>query len=196
MAGKPKAYYLAPTLLVLCTLLAVGNWYLRPERVWAWAWTLVLLGCMTVAFLRAPRRSENDVARRRAADSITSGIVFAGLIVAIPLSLRLAATLGAIDTADAARRLPMVMLGAFFVYTGNAIPKTLTPLSALQCDAARAQAFQRWFGWTWVLMGLAWAIVWLVLPLDLAKPVALVVLFSGILVVVAQMVRLNPRTGQ
>jgi len=38
------------------------------------------------------------------------------------------------------------------------MPKTLTPLSAMQCDVASVQAFQRLVGWTWVLTGLAFAI--------------------------------------
>jgi len=36
------------------------------------------------------------------------------------------------------------------------MPKALTPLSAAQCsgDPMKAQAFQRFVGWTWVLTGL------------------------------------------
>jgi hypothetical protein len=121
--------------------------------------------------------------------------VFAGLILVIVLSMKLATAMGVIEDADLSRRATMAILGAFFVVTGNAMPKTLTPLSALQCDAARVQAFQRFAGWTWVLTGLAFAIVWLVLPVDLAKPVSLVLLTSGMLAIVWQVVRLR-RTRQ
>ena len=33
------------------------------------------------------------------------------------------------------------------MFTGNAIPKTLTPLAALRCDPARVQAFNRFGDW-------------------------------------------------
>jgi hypothetical protein len=46
-----------------------------------------------------------------------------------------------------------------------------------------------------VLAGLALAVVWLVLPLDLAKPVSLVLLMSSMLMIVAEVVRLR-RTRQ
>ncbi len=190
MNTRPMSYFLAPALLVLSTFLAAANWYLQPARAVAWAATLGFLGCMAVAFLFAHRRSGNE-AQRRAGDAIRHAIVFAGLMLAIPLIMRLATALGVIHDADLSRRTTMVLMGAFIAFTGNAMPKTLTPLSALQCDAARVQAFQRFAGWTWVLTGVGYAIVWLVLPLDLAKPVSVVLLMSGMLVVAVQLLRLR-----
>jgi Sec-independent protein secretion pathway component TatC len=187
---KPISYYLAPGLLVLSMLLAGVNWYLQPARAGFWTSAIVVLGCMMLVFFLAHRRSEND-ARRRAADAIRQAIVFAGLMMAIPLSMSLATRLGAVHDADLSRRMTMVLMGAFVAFTGNAMPKTLTPLSALQCDGAKVQAFQRFAGWTWVLSGVAFAIAWLVLPLDLAKPVSVVLLTSGMLVVALQLIRLR-----
>ncbi len=195
MASKPISYYLAPALLVLSIALAAGNWYLQPERAMAWGTAVLLLGGMSVAFLLVSRRSSDEGALRHAGDAIRSAIVFAGLIMAISLAAKLATTLGVVDDPDLSRRTTMVMLAAFFVFTGNALPKTLTPLSALQCNGAKTQAFQRFAGWTWVLTGLAFAIAWLVLPLDLAKPVSAVILTSGMLLVMAQILRLR-RTPQ
>jgi hypothetical protein len=194
MTGKSAVDHAAPALLVLSSMLAAGNWYLQPERPGAWASTVFLIGCMALPLLIVPRHG-NEAARRRAGDSIRRGIVFAGLILVIVLSMKLATAMGVIEDADLSRRATMAILGAFFVVTGNAMPKTLTPLSALQCDAARVQAFQRFAGWTWVLTGLAFAIVWLALPVDLAKPVSLVLLTSGMLTIVWQVVRLR-RTRQ
>lgn len=190
MNTRPISYFLAPALLVLSTLLAAANWVLQPARAWAWAATLVFLGCMVGAFVFAHRRSGNE-AQRRAGDAIRHAIVFAGLMLAIPLSIHLGTALGVIDDADLSRRTTMVLMGAFIAFTGNSMPKTLTPLSALQCDAAKVQAFQRFAGWTWVLTGVAYAVVWLVLPLDLAKPVSVVLLMSGMLVVAVQLLRLR-----
>lgn len=190
MNTRPISYFLAPALLVLSTLLAATNWVLQPARAGAWAATLGFIACMAAAFFFAHRRSGNE-AQRRAGDAIRHAIVFAGLMLAIPLSMRLGTALGVIHDADLSRRTTMVLMGAFIAFTGNAMPKTLTPLSALQCDPARVQAFQRFAGWTWVLTGVGYAIAWLVLPLVLAKPVSLVLLMTGMLVVAVQLLRLR-----
>ena len=192
---RPISYHLGPALLVSSALLAGLNWYLQPEQAAAWAAALFVVGCMTAAFYLAFRISKNEGVRRETVASITSAIVFAGLIMSVSLSAKLALTLGTADDGDLSRRATMAILGAMFMFTGNAFPKRLTPLSALQCDGARLQAFQRFAGWTWVLTGFAFAIVWLVLPLDLAKPVSVALLMSGMLIIGAQIVRLR-RTRQ
>jgi len=179
-----------PALVVLGTVLAAANWYLQPQRSTAWAASLLLLGGLAVALLVARRLTSNP-ARRGAADSIRSGVVFAGSIMAISLGAKLATTLGGGQGADLSTRASMVVIGAFFMFTGNALPKTLTPLAALKCDPARVQAFQRLSGWIWVITGLGYAVAWLALPLDLAKPVSLALLMSGMLVIVGQIVRLR-----
>lgn len=196
MTSRTISYYLAAAVLVLSIALAAGNWYLQPERAMAWGTAVLVLGGMSLALLFVPRRSNDEDARRHAADAIRSAIVLAGLMMAFSLAAKLATTLGAFDGPDFSRRATMVILAAFFVFTGNALPKTLTPLSALQCSGAKTQAFQRFAGRTWVLTGLAFAIAWLVLPLDLAKPVSIVLLMGGMLVVMAQVLRLRRTTSR
>jgi len=83
----------------------------------------------------------------------------------------------------------MVLLGAFFVFTGNALPKMITPLSTLRCDAAKAQALQRFSAWAWVIAGLGFAYVWLVLPVKVAEPVSVVVLLGATLLIAVHTVR-------
>jgi hypothetical protein len=191
-ATKPLSYQLATALLALGTLLALWNWYVQPQRAWAWAITLALLAVMMLGVF-AMRRSKSGAASHRA-DGITVGIVFAGLMLASSLGLKLASALGTTSRSDLAQRMLMVILGAFFTFTGNALPKTLTPLAA-KCDGARVQAFQRLAGWTWVLTGLTFATAWLVLPLYLAQPVSLVLLLGGMLIIVTQLIRVR-RTRQ
>jgi hypothetical protein len=112
-------------------------------------------------------------------------------MLANALSLKLAAALGAAARDDLAKRATMVILGAFLVVTGNALPKTLTPLLVLRCDAARAQAFHRFAGWAWVLSGLALSIAWLALPVGIAQKVTLILLPACILTIAWQGVRLR-----
>jgi hypothetical protein len=172
-------------------VLAAGNWYLEPERVRSWTAALLTLGCVAAASWFSRRRASHPAARRNANAFIQSGIAFAALIMAVSLSVKLASALGAIDDADLPQRLTMVILGVFFVFTGNAMPKMLTPLSELQCDGARVQAVQRFTGWTWVLTGLAFAVSWLVWPPAIAQPVSLAVLTGGALAVMARAIRLR-----
>lgn len=198
MTARPISYYLAPALLVLGTALAAANWYLQPQRAGASVVALLLLACMTLALAsrRSPEPpSEGDAARSHFADSIRTGIVFAGLIVVVSLGAKLATALGAAGGADLSQRAMMAILGAFLVFTGNAIPKRLTPLSALRGDPARVQTIQRLAGWTWVLTGLAFAAAWLALPLGLAGPLTLLLLPGAMLISVVQIVRLR-RAGQ
>lgn len=187
-ATRPLSHQLGPALLATSMLLAAWNWYVQPQRASVWTVVLVILALLMLAAL-AVRRT-HGVAWRRGADSIASGIVFAGLMLASSLGLKLATALGAVNRTDLSQRVLMVILGAFFAFTGNALPKTLQPLSA-KCDGARAQAFQRLAGWTWVLTGLTFAISWLVLPVSVAQPVSLVLLVGGMLTIGAQIVRLR-----
>ncbi len=195
-ATRPISYYLAPSLWVLITAMAAGNWYLQPQGGRAWAASVVLLGCLMLAFLLALRRSpeesaEAEAAQQRFRDSLRSGILFAGLMVLFSLSWRLATALGAAGDPDLGRRATMAVGGIFLVFTGNGIPKTLTRWSGLQDDAGRIQAFQRFAGWTWVLAGLALAITWLVLPVELAGTLTLVLMPAAMLLIGVQVVRLR-----
>lgn len=190
------ARYLAPALLLVDGLLLVAQWYLQPERAAARMAALLFLACMTAALLFATRRVEpEDAGRRAAADAIRSGVVFGALILAIGFSAKLATTLGALDNDDLSRRVTMAILGLFLMFTGNALPKTLTPLPALARDAARVQACRRFAGWTWTLTGLAFAFVWLALPVPLAQPMSVLVVLNGMVMIAHRMFR-DRRTWQ
>lgn len=189
-AATQVSRYLVPSLLGLSAVLPAGNWYLEAGRVRSWVAALLFLACLTLASWLAHRRTSNPAAPPHAGASIRHGIVFAALIMAASLSVKLAYALGVVDDADFSQRLTMVILGAFLVFTGNAFPKMLTPLSQ-QYEGARGQAVRRFTGWAWVLTGLAFAVVWIVLPPDFAEPVSVALLVGGALAVMAQAVRLR-----
>ena len=128
---------------------------------------------------------------RMAANEIGRALCFAALMMATPAIVRFLPLFDPADEKIWARRLTMVIVGLFFADMGNRMPKMLTPLSQLSCDAARVQAFQRYFGWIWVMTGLMYSAVWLVMPLDVAQPFAMAVLAIGIFAVAAQIVRLR-----
>jgi hypothetical protein len=191
MAAKPIWNYIPPALIALDTLLLAGNWYLRPQSAGSWFVVLAVLIGMTLALVLASRKSQEEAARRDAGGSVRRGIATAGLILAISLGAKLGVALGAVHFGDIALRAPMAIVGAFLAVTGNAIPKTLTPLASLQCDPAKVQAVQRLAGWTWTLAGLAVAIAWLTLPINVAEAMSYLLLPTAILVTVGQAVWLR-----
>jgi hypothetical protein len=191
MAGKPLSYYLVPPVLALGAELVAANWYLRPERAIAWASAAAVLVGMAVVFLLAQRRSPSG--RAGMCEATTSNILFAALTLVSALAAPLAEALSLITEADLPLRMTMITMGAALVFTGNAMPKTLKPLAAMKCDAAKVQAFQRLSGWTWVLSGLAWMLVWIVLPVPAANSLSVLLLGTGLLIVLAQYVRLFRR---
>jgi hypothetical protein len=190
MAAKPIPNYIPTALIALNTLLVAESWYLRPHSAGAWLVVLLVLIGMTLALVLS-REPEEETARRDAGSSVRSGIVTAGLILAISLGAKLAMALGAVHYGDIALRATMAIVGGFLAVTGNAIPKTLTPLAALHCDPAKVQAVQRLAGWIWALAGLAVAIAWLTLPINLAEAMSFLLLPSAILVTVGQVVWLR-----
>ena len=181
--------FVTPALLALGVILAIANWYLTPERSGAWAITLgllvVLMGPLAIA-----RRLRSRGIVSPSSDQISSGVGFAALMMVIALSGKFLQTVGVIDDQSLARRLTMALVGVLLAMIGNATPKRLTPLSALACDGARNQAFQRFTGWTWFMAGLTYAMVWLVMPLDVAKPLSVMVVVAGLLLVATQLIRM------
>ncbi len=191
MAAKPIWNYIPPALIALNILLLAGNWYLRPQSAGASFVVLLLLIGMTLALVLVAREPQEEAARRNAGGSVRGGIVTAGLILAISLGAKLALALGALHYGDISLRATMAIGGAFLAVRGNAIPKTLTPLAALHCDPSKVQVVQRFAGWIWALAGLAVAIAWLTLPINLAEAMSFLLLPSAILVTVGQAVWLR-----
>lgn len=188
-ADTRASKYLVPVLLSIGAALAALNWYLAPAHARSWASALIFVACLALVWRAALSRvSHRHV--HQAADSIRNGIVFGVLIIIAALAARLAAAVGASHADDLSRRLPMIVLGLSFVFVGNAMPKMLTPLSALQCEPSRVQALQRFAGWTWVLMGLAYAAVWALGSRSVAEPLSTAILLFGTLAVFARVLRL------
>jgi hypothetical protein len=161
--------------------------------------TLAMFAVMAAALRvsrRAVRHSTGKATAARSPDSTPTAVVFAAIMMGIPLALTLARSYGFIDGADVARRSTGTLIGAFLVMVGNAMPKNLPPLSSMRCDGARQQAFHRLAGWTWVLCGLASAIGWVALPIDAAETATIVLVLTAITVTVVQLLRLRrPRKG-
>jgi len=146
-------------------VLGAWVWYLRPEDASAWASAMFFLPMAWGAgkFLKRtgalrPNRVDEERLRR--------AVTGAGLVLAASLGLAVVETLDLIDIAVSERAMGVV-LGAVLVLVGNALPKTLEPVSTLSCDQTK-QTLHRFAGWTFVLAGLAYAAAWVVLPVESA----------------------------
>ena len=176
---------LAPALVALAAILNVANWYLTPERSGAWAISLAF-----IVFLLLPLWLARRLASRGLdAGWLWLGVVFASLMLIAGMGGTVAQAVGLIESQDMSRRITMALTGVFLAVIGNAMPKMLTPLSA-HCDGTKTQAFNRFSGWTWFMAGVTLAMVWLVLPLDVAKPLSTMVVLGAMLLVGGQLLRL------
>jgi len=111
------------------------------------------------------------------ADLLT-GLVFGVLMLASAYVLKHAGV-----NPDLPMRVTMVLLGLYYVVSGNALPRRFTARAAQRPNSARIQAGQRFAGWTFVLAGLAFALAWIVLPKDVAEPLSVAFLVGGSLTV-------------
>jgi hypothetical protein len=154
---------------------------------------MVVLPIGWTCIVVAQRRLASDQrSTRQATGALLTGMAFAGLILLASLAERLAGGLGTAELLDGfGQRATMILVGAYLVLTGNTMPKTLVPLASLQCDGTRTQAFLRVAGWIWVLIGLAFVVSWLALPIALAKPVSLITMLGGILIIASLVFRLH-----
>lgn len=86
-------------------------------------------------------------------------------------------------TGDVSQRLIQVAIGVVLVISGNVVPKQLDKLSDDGCEPSRVQARKRLAGWTFVLAGLAYAIIWIVAPIDRAPMISMCVVGGAVLLV-------------
>ena len=175
-------------------VLALANWNARPNAVWAWAAAIAMFVVMVIARHGAQlafRRSSGDAPSARNFASVTGAVVFGALMMVIPLAVTLAHAYGLVEDPDGGRATGMIVLGVSLAVAGNAIPRMLPPMSSMQCDGARVQAFQRLAGWTWVLCGLGFAMAGLALPIDAQTPISLALAATAMIVTIVQLLRLR-----
>ena len=174
--------------------LALANWHARPDAAWAWAAVIVMSLIMVAVRWRSQlafRRSSGDAVSIRSFASVTGAVAFGALIMIVPLAMTLGHAYGVVEDPDSGRRTTMIILGAYLAVTGNGLPRMLPPMSSMQCDGARVQAFQRLAGWTWALCGLGFATAWLALPIDTAESVSTALVLAAMVVTIVQVVRLR-----
>jgi hypothetical protein len=186
----------ASALTAVGIVLVLANWYAEPEHALAWTAALAMFAVMVAALRLWRPTTTTEAPAARGSDQIPTAVVFASLMMGIPLALTLADSYGLVEDTDIAGRSTGVLIGVFVAMLGNVIPKNLPPLSSTGCDGARQQAFHRRMGWTWVLCGLASAVGWLALPIDFAEAAVFVVWPTALVVSIVHLVRLSRARGE
>ena len=116
----------------------------------------------------------------------------AAVMLAATYFLTLAGKAGIVD-GDIGTRAIMAITGLVVAILGNSVPKTLKrPRPSVESER-RIQAGLRQVGWTMMVGGLAFSLVWVIAPEAVAWPLSLAVM--GIAFVIALVTILRCRSG-
>ena len=117
--------------------------------------------------------------------SIRNAILIAGTQIVGALLLTFANQQGLIDD-DTTVRGVMVLIGLLLVGIGNALPKRQEGPALQSVGQAMArQSILRVGGWAVTLSGLAWVVLWIVAPRDVATPGSIAVVATAGAVTIA-----------
>jgi hypothetical protein len=106
-------------------------------------------------------------------------IPFAAVFIAM-IGFALAREFGLLDM-DAGKRGAAAMMGLMLSACGNVLPKIARKLELGRAVAAAYASADRLAGWVLVLTGLAWAVIWMFAPIELAPIGASLVGLGGFL---------------
>ena len=195
----------ASTLPIVGIVLALANWHIKPAAARAWVVGIGLFLIMLavrhggqIGARRVSTKAAVHAALVRALAGVNSSIIFAALVMIVSLSTSLLRAYGLAvpphvpDVGDPgiATRAVMIMCGVYLVAMGNGLPRSRPPVPSTARLGARAQAFHRCVGWTWVMCGLGWIAAWLALPIQTARPVSMASGVAALIVTSVELVRL------
>jgi hypothetical protein len=116
---------------------------------------------------------------------IARGLIVAAVLLGVSMALKLLSPEHL--SAEFVDRMMGVLLGAMVVVFANAVPKALSPLLQQRCDPAAEQAMRRFTGWSLVLGGAAYAVAWVIAPLEHANVLSAGLLGAALLLVVVRL---------
>lgn len=172
--------------------LALGLTLMAETTRGAW-FLLIVMGFVPVAggaIVLARRLGPRSCACR--VSDMAYSLALAGWYLALTLGLKLVEK-REIIAEPLADDLGLAMLGAFFVVSGNRLPKILSPLSASKCDPVRTQRVQRFAGWSFVLAGLSIIGIALLASDAIQKTLILLTLGAMMTAVVVRKLTLRPK---
>ena len=169
--------------LSLATVLAGGAMcLLRPEQATAWLAAMLFLPLLSAALRTMPGLAACDA---DSSERLLRSVLAAGLLIFVPLLLRLVEALGVLEF-SAARRSIGVTVGIGVLLAGGYFARRLLGLVSLRVGTAVAARILRFASWGVMAGGFGYALMWLAAPLDVANLWASSVLGAALLLVVAR----------
>lgn len=115
---------------------------------------------------------------------IKRGLIIAGLLILASAVLELLSP--SYLSRDVELRILGLLTGGVVLLYANLVPKAITPRISACGDPKVEQSIRRLTGWALALGGIAYAIVWMIAPIQYATALAVSVLGASVLVVVTR----------
>ena len=177
-----------PMVMVVLTFsLGILAAYREPEGMIAFLIAALFLPVSWAVIEIRKRNEERNERFYETQATIRWSISAAGMLMAVPLAFTLVISYEITEALgdELEQRIMGVLFGVIFLLYGNAAPKRPIALQDAGCSPERAQSHARFAGRMFVLTGLAYTVIWAFAPIEWALPVALAVLVSGVIVVMA-----------
>lgn len=183
MTPKPLSPVFPLIMLGTIALLGAVMWMREPQGGAAFAIAIFLLPIAWAFIEWRHRGSEtSDPADIEELSTVRYSILGAGLMIAVPLAITLAISLGLTGSlSDEVERRGMgIVFGIVFLLYGNNVPKRPVTLSRKGCSPGAIQAQTRFAGRTFMLTALVYTLIWLFAPIAWALPASMIVLIGGV----------------
>ncbi|MCF6294046.1 MAG: hypothetical protein L3J04_11700 [Robiginitomaculum sp.] len=175
----------APALTFAVLFLGVWQWYLQPKLLVTSIIGAGFLPAVWLGMAIIQRFKAGSCAISNAKQQLRSGISAAGLILALAMVLSIAQQYQTID-AEMGERINSAILGAIVMIMGNFLPKAINPINGNNCEISTTQKIQRFAGWTFVVSGFLYSLIWVFAPIDLAAKLAMYALGLGVALIVTR----------
>ncbi len=174
-----------PTTFVAVAVMAIAavDWRLKPEQAPHWMLGMAAMAVIwLVAALVGEFGSKSESQKRYIAMSAT----LAGVILAVALGMAIVDVDGS-NGHVLTSRLSGILSGLVLAVIGNAGPKVTEVLKPGCFSTAEGMAVKRFIGWTFVLAGLAYALLWGFAPIPMAEDASIPLVTGSLLLALARM---------
>jgi hypothetical protein len=175
---------MASTIIVLNISVSLALLPMNPEGS---AVVLISMAALIVVWnvMKAiVKRKCNNWVESKVRHEILFAIILASLLILGSISATLAKELGIFDK-DLVERIIGINIGLMLVVMGNYMPKKSTGSCSTDTDKCRkSRVMQRFVGWTLVISGMLYALVWLFVDLNKASLAVLFTFPAAIFIVI------------
>jgi len=178
---------LAPAVTFTVLALGVWMWLLKPELAFLSVISAGFLPAVWLGMAAIKRTKAGANFIRKAAQELRSGITAAGFLLGLALALTIAQVFDVTD-ASMSDRINSAIIGLIMVIIGNSLPKTLESTDQQKCTYSTEQKLKRFAGWTFVIAGLGYSLIWMFAPIAIAGELAMYVMGLGVALIAMKFV--------